>query len=100
MYRWPAFFTASIVISYIYISILTLFTSVIRAFLQNRIKNAIDKLGGEVFIKLNWSAPRDASWILYDGSLCCRAPLDVLLLLKGIVLIIINGIFRWYALHL
>lgn len=51
--------------------------------LEAKIKHAIDRLGGEVFAKLNWSSPRDASWILHDNTLCCRAPLDVILLLKS-----------------
>lgn len=51
--------------------------------LEEKVKEAIEQLGGEVFIKLNWSAPRDVSWMLHDNSLCCRTPLDVILLLKG-----------------
>ena len=51
--------------------------------LEKTVKRAIERLGGEVFVKLNWSAPRDVSWMLHDNSLCCRTPLDVILLLKG-----------------
>ncbi len=29
------------------------------------IQAAIESLGGAVFPKLNWSAPRDASWMMY-----------------------------------
>ena len=40
--------------------------------LEAEIKGHIATLGGGVFAKLNWSAPRDASWLLPNGSLCCR----------------------------
>lgn len=49
--------------------------------LEDEIDAAISRLGGEVFVKLNWSAPRDASWIL--GSLKCRRASDVYSLLKA-----------------
>ncbi|TMW62166.1 hypothetical protein Poli38472_009659 [Pythium oligandrum] len=48
---------------------------------REEIKQAIKKLGGCVFPKLNWSAPRDASWML--GSLKCTSFEDVFLLLKS-----------------
>lgn len=51
--------------------------------LEVKIRAAIEHLGGEVFVKLNWSAPRDCSWLIQDNSLCARTPLDVILLLKG-----------------
>ena len=35
-----------------------------------------------VLPKLNWSAPRDATWI-NEGTLCCKTPGDVYLLLKS-----------------
>ena len=46
-------------------------------------KSAIDSLGGEVFCKLNWSAPRDATWISLGNSLKCTTPAQVYLLLKS-----------------
>ena len=43
---------------------------------------AIERLGGAVFPKLNWSAPTDAAWIL-GGSAKCTSAEDVLLLLQA-----------------
>ncbi|XP_041349986.1 cell division cycle protein 123 homolog [Gigantopelta aegis] len=48
-----------------------------------QVKKAIQKLGGNVFPKLNWSAPRDATWISFDKTLKCTCPSDVYLLLKS-----------------
>ena len=50
--------------------------------LDAQIKRAIDDLDGEVFVKLNWSAPQDAAW-MNGGSLKCYRPADVYLLLKS-----------------
>ncbi len=52
--------------------------------LTRQIQNTIDELGkGEgVLPKLNWSSPRDASW-MNCGTLRCRTPGDVYLLLKS-----------------
>merc|ERR1712142_120185 len=50
---------------------------------ENQIRSAIKLLGGEVFPKLNWSAPRDAAWISCDKTLKCRSVDDVLLLIKS-----------------
>uniref|UniRef100_A0A3B5KQD9 Translation initiation factor eIF2 assembly protein n=1 Tax=Xiphophorus couchianus TaxID=32473 RepID=A0A3B5KQD9_9TELE len=44
---------------------------------------AINALGGCVFPKLNWSAPRDANWIALNSSLECRSLGDVFLLFKS-----------------
>ena len=51
--------------------------------LANRVDEAIQALGGTVFPKLNWSAPRDASWITKDGTLKCSCFDDICLLLKS-----------------
>ncbi|CAH1783543.1 unnamed protein product [Owenia fusiformis] len=40
-------------------------------------------MGGKVFPKLNWSAPKDATWISFDRTLKCTCPSDVYLLLKS-----------------
>ncbi|KAK8212666.1 D123-domain-containing protein [Phyllosticta capitalensis] len=47
-----------------------------------QIKNTIEELGGKVVPKLNWSAPKDATWI-NANSMECRTPSDVYLLLKS-----------------
>lgn len=51
--------------------------------LEQKIRNTIEYLGGEVFPKLNWSCPKDASWISFDKSLRCTSPADIYLLLKS-----------------
>ncbi len=51
--------------------------------MQEAISAAIKDLGGTVFPKLNWSAPRDAAWISHNASLRCATPGDVFLLLKS-----------------
>lgn len=50
--------------------------------LSRSIQEAIDELGGRVFVKLNWSAPTDADWIRH-GALRCSCAADVYLLLKS-----------------
>eukprot|EP00038_Savillea_parva_P009025 m.180735 g.180735 ORF g.180735 m.180735 type:complete len:532 (-) comp15086_c0_seq1:102-1697(-) len=51
--------------------------------LEAKIQKAIDSLGGAVFPKLNWSAPRDVPWIMTTGTLKCHTPGDIFLLLKS-----------------
>ncbi|RQM27861.1 hypothetical protein B5M09_008173, partial [Aphanomyces astaci] len=46
------------------------------------VKDAIHRLGGRVFAKLDWSSAKDAKWILAN-SLCCRSFADILMLLKA-----------------
>ena len=48
-----------------------------------QIKAALDDLGGAVFPKLNWSAPRDASWVGVGHSLKCESLTQIWLLLKS-----------------
>jgi hypothetical protein len=50
--------------------------------LTQRLEAAIAALGGSVFCKTNWSAPRDASW-MNQGSLKCQSSSDVYLLLQS-----------------
>ncbi|NXU52722.1 CD123 protein, partial [Turnix velox] len=47
------------------------------------VEEAISSLGGSVFPKLNWSAPRDAYWIAMNSSLKCKALSDIFLLFKS-----------------
>ncbi|KAF2718029.1 D123-domain-containing protein [Polychaeton citri CBS 116435] len=46
------------------------------------VRDTIDSLGGRVMPKLNWSAPKDATWI-NANSMECRKPSDIYLLLKS-----------------
>ncbi|CAD7938445.1 unnamed protein product [Amoebophrya sp. A25] len=43
----------------------------------------VRKLGGEVFPKLNWTAPRDAKWVATAQTLSCSAPEEVMTLLRA-----------------
>lgn len=47
------------------------------------IDDTIQEIGGKVFPKLNWSAPRDAAWIALNNSLCCENFVDICLLMKS-----------------
>lgn len=47
------------------------------------IKSAIQELGGRVAPKLNWSAPKDATWINPTNSMDCRSANDIYLMLKS-----------------
>ncbi|KAI9802025.1 MAG: hypothetical protein M1825_003081 [Sarcosagium campestre] len=47
------------------------------------VKQTIQELGGKVAPKLNWSAPKDATWIVPTNSMECTSPNDVYLLLKS-----------------
>ncbi|KAF9942273.1 hypothetical protein BGZ67_002290 [Mortierella alpina] len=51
--------------------------------LEQEIAQAIEELGSEVFPKLNWSSPRDASWIATTNTLKCHNAADIFLLLKS-----------------
>lgn len=51
--------------------------------LHERIKATIAELGGSVVPKLNWSAPKDATWISATNSMECQVPNDIYLLLKS-----------------
>lgn len=50
--------------------------------LEQNITDAIEELGGTVFPKLNWSAPKDAAWLL-GGNLKCVSAQDVVTLLQS-----------------
>lgn len=47
------------------------------------IQRCIRELGGRVLPKLNWSAPKDATWINATNSMDCYSANDVYLLLKS-----------------
>uniref|UniRef100_A0A8C0QP26 Translation initiation factor eIF2 assembly protein n=1 Tax=Chelonoidis abingdonii TaxID=106734 RepID=A0A8C0QP26_CHEAB len=48
-----------------------------------KVQEAIASLGGSIFPKLNWSAPRDAYWIAMNSSLKCKTLSDIFLLFKS-----------------
>lgn len=47
------------------------------------VKSTIAELDGSIVPKLNWSAPKDATWISATNSMECRTPNDIYLLLKS-----------------
>uniref|UniRef100_A0A673B0E3 Translation initiation factor eIF2 assembly protein n=1 Tax=Sphaeramia orbicularis TaxID=375764 RepID=A0A673B0E3_9TELE len=49
----------------------------------SKVLEAINALGGSIFPKLNWSAPRDANWIALNSSLQCCSLSDIFLLFKS-----------------
>ncbi|KAA8519400.1 hypothetical protein F0562_013656 [Nyssa sinensis] len=51
--------------------------------LELKIKESIECLGGAVFPKLNWSAPKDSAWISSTGTLCCTSFSEIALLLRS-----------------
>jgi len=51
--------------------------------LKVQVESAIDRLGGQVFPKLNWSSPQDAAWISHNQSLKCSTFNEICLLLKS-----------------
>ncbi|KAL3319942.1 hypothetical protein Ciccas_001370 [Cichlidogyrus casuarinus] len=51
--------------------------------LEEKINKKIENLGGEAFVKLNWSSPKDAAWINFGNTLKCSNYDETLLLLKS-----------------
>ncbi|PRP76306.1 cell division cycle protein [Planoprotostelium fungivorum] len=51
--------------------------------LDEEIEQVIVEFGGSVFPKLNWSSPKDATWMMTSGNLKCKKPEDIYLLLKS-----------------
>lgn len=51
--------------------------------LEREIVDSIDTLGGAVFPKLNWSAPKDAAWMSSTGNLKCTKFTEIALLLRS-----------------
>ncbi|XVE67521.1 hypothetical protein DITRI_Ditri08aG0167600 [Diplodiscus trichospermus] len=48
-----------------------------------KVKKSIEALGGAVFPKLNWSAPKDSAWISTSGTLRCTKFSEIALLLRS-----------------
>ncbi|PON71670.1 Cell division cycle protein [Parasponia andersonii] len=51
--------------------------------LELAIKESIKTLGGAIFPKLNWSAPKDSSWISTTGTLRCTSFSEIALLFRS-----------------
>ncbi|XP_023001444.1 cell division cycle protein 123 homolog [Cucurbita maxima] len=51
--------------------------------LESDVKQSILSLGGSVFPKLNWSAPKDSAWISSTGTLKCCSFSEIALLLRS-----------------
>ncbi|KAL9617578.1 MAG: hypothetical protein Q9160_007648 [Pyrenula sp. 1 TL-2023] len=51
--------------------------------IHSRVRSTIAELDGKVTPKLNWSAPKDATWISATNDMECRTPDDVYMLLKS-----------------
>lgn len=51
--------------------------------LETAIADAIARLGGSVFVALDWSSPQDAAWITETRSVKCSCAGEVFLLLKS-----------------
>ncbi|GME40419.1 D123 domain-containing protein [Neofusicoccum parvum] len=51
--------------------------------IHSAIRETIAELGGKVCPKLNWSAPKDATWINATNTMDCRSPSDVYMMLKS-----------------
>lgn len=51
--------------------------------LESDVKHSISSLGGSVFPKLNWSAPKDSAWISPNGTLNCSSFSEIALLLRS-----------------
>eukprot|EP00253_Pinus_taeda_P016820 PITA_16820 len=51
--------------------------------LEKEVKKSIKTLGGFVFPKLNWSAPKDSAWIATNGTPKCSSFSEIVLLLRA-----------------
>jgi hypothetical protein len=51
--------------------------------LDFQIQQSIRELGGSIFPKLNWTSPKDASWIMFGNTLKCTTEHEIYLLLKS-----------------
>jgi hypothetical protein len=50
--------------------------------LENQLRAALNRFDNEVFVKLNWSCPRDAVWMNNGSNKCCSIS-EIYLLLKS-----------------
>jgi len=50
---------------------------------SQEVLKVMNDFGGEVFIKLNWSCPKDATWVAFNNSMKCTSLSQLYLLLKS-----------------
>jgi len=50
---------------------------------SQQVADTLSQLGGQAFCKLNWSSPKDATWIGFNSSLRCTSLSELYLLLKS-----------------
>ena len=50
---------------------------------SQKVQKVIHDFGGEVFLKLNWSSPKDATWVAFNNSMKCTSLSQLYLLLKS-----------------
>ncbi|RAO64999.1 uncharacterized protein BHQ10_001011 [Talaromyces amestolkiae] len=51
--------------------------------IHTQVEETIRELDGKVTPKLNWSSPKDATWIAVTNDLQCQTPNDIYMLLKS-----------------
>lgn len=51
--------------------------------LESQLRSFIEEFNGEFVVKLNWSCPTDATWMITGNSLKCRCLSDIYILLKS-----------------
>lgn len=51
--------------------------------IHKQVASSINELSGAVAPKLNWSAPKDATWISATNNMQCNSPNEIYLLLKS-----------------
>ena len=50
---------------------------------SRKVVKVLKDFGGEVFLKLNWSCPKDATWVAFNNSMKCTSLSQLYLLLKS-----------------
>jgi len=50
---------------------------------SQKVLKVMKDFGGSVFIKLNWSSPKDATWVAFNNSMKCSSLSQLYLLLKS-----------------
>lgn len=50
---------------------------------SKEVMKVVKHFGGDVFIKLNWSSPKDATWVAFNNNMKCSSLSQLYLLLKS-----------------